>query len=56
MLWTHPYPIAAASGGQYDPRGEELQTGYACAHVYSIDVLEGVPIKCLTMRISPPSN
>lgn len=36
MLWTHPYQIARASGGQYDPCGEELQTGYACARVYGI--------------------
>ena len=34
------------SGGQYDPRGEELQTGYTCAHVYGVYVLEGVLIKC----------
>lgn len=31
ILGTHPYQIARASGGQHDPHGDELQTGWAQA-------------------------
>lgn len=34
--------------------GEELQTGYSCAHVCGIDVLEGILNKCLTVTMSLP--
>lgn len=43
------------SGGQYDPRGEELQTGYACAHVYGILCFGGSSHQMLDNEdVSPP--